>query len=177
MVNELNQGWRHQGLHQHRATGHLAGQGQFGTLRTELRPGFLLTIIIAKGSRRRQETEAVLLLSQQGREGDSAREAEELPCLLPKGPHTSLFQFLLQTSLPRQHVPRRGRETRRKSCLQAPAQLSGVVLGKKACSEIYRVPNIDYPIDQNSTHLKKARLCPAYSSIFTSTRCLDSLCL
>lgn len=41
------------------------------------------------------------------------------------------FSFYLIPKQPRQHVPRRGRESRRKSCLQAPGWLSVVILEKE----------------------------------------------
>lgn len=71
----------------------------------------------------------------------------------------------VQTTLPRLHVPRSGTE-RRKSCLQTPAWFSRIVLGNSdARFQINGVPNV-FPIEQPLAHLRKARLCPPYSSIF-----------
>lgn len=258
-ANKPDCGWRHEGLHQHEAKGHLAVQSWFGPARTGMQPRFLLTIIAAKGLLEK----AVLMLSEHGGEGDicpsTSRTHSKHPtaaCPWPEvaqdpvaniwistpptsvsscpqrlgvpvlnmqvslfsasasshpqhlGPpilntlvfpvlswqalgallhpprRTSLFQFLSQTKQPRQHIPRRGRESRRASRLQGPGPLSGVILEEEDNWSEIRATTAQSlisisPLNKPQHTPKKPNVAPpapASSISAPVTRCPDSLC-
>lgn len=115
----------------------------------------------------------------------TAQGAEGFYSILPGGSHTSLFQSLSQTERPRQHFPRRGRESRSKSCLQTPGWLSGVILGKEddgsetraTARELLRMISSFNKCQQTPKKANTALPAPTSSNLAPITHFLGSLCL
>lgn len=95
------------------------------------------------------------------------------------------FSFYLKLSGQGKHVPRRGRESRRASCLQAPGPLSGVILEEEDNWSEIRATTIQSlisisPLNKPQHTPKKPNVAlpaPASSISAPVTRCLDPLCL